>query len=72
MREKPEYNLLVNTGLYVLEPNVLELIPDNRSFEMSELIAELNKKKMKVGVFPLSEKSWIDVGQWKDFLKVLK
>ena len=53
MREKPEYNLLVNTGLYVLEPNVLELIPDNRSFEMSELIAELNKKKMKVGVFPI-------------------
>ena len=50
----------------MLEPNVLELIPDNRSFEMSELIAELNKK-MKVGVFPLSEKSWIDVGQWKDF-----
>ena len=30
----------------------------------------LIKKKMKVGVFPLSEKSWIDVGQWKDFLKV--
>ena len=45
MKEKPEYDFLVNTGLYVLEPKVLELIPNNKSFDMSELINEVNKKK---------------------------
>ncbi len=72
MKEKPEYDFLVNTGLYVLEPKVLELIPNNKSFDMSELINEVNKKNMKVGVFPVSEKSWIDVGQWKEFSKIIK
>ena len=72
MREKPEFDFLVNTGLYVLEPKLLELIPDNKSFDMSDLIDELNKKKMKVGVFPVSEKSWLDVGQWENFSQILK
>ena len=39
---------------------------------MSDLIDELNKKKMKVGVFPVSEKSWLDVGQWENFSQILK
>jgi len=72
MAEKPEYDFLVNTGLYVLEPKLIKLIPENKSFDMSELINELNKKNMKIGVFPVSEKSWIDVGQWKDFSKAIE
>ena len=72
MTEKPEYDFLVNTGLYVLEPKLIKLIPENKSFDMSELINELNKKNMKIGVFPVSEKSWIDVGQWKDFSKAIE
>ena len=72
MTEKPEYDYLVNTGLYVLEPKLFDLIPKNKPFDMSDLINELNKKKMKIGVFPVSEKSWIDVGQWKDFSEAIK
>ncbi|MDC0460784.1 sugar phosphate nucleotidyltransferase [Candidatus Pelagibacter sp.] len=72
MNEKPEYDFLVNTGLYVLEPKILELIPKNKVFDMSELINLLNKKKMKIGVFPVSEKSWIDLGQWKVFPENIK
>ena len=30
--------------------------------DMNELIEIINKKKYKIGVYPIDEKSWIDVG----------
>ncbi|TVR29479.1 MAG: CBS domain-containing protein, partial [Spirochaetaceae bacterium] len=38
MVEKPEYSFLVNTGMYVLESSVLELIPDQQLFHLTHLI----------------------------------
>jgi len=75
IKEKPEYNFLVNTGMYIVNPEVLEKIPDNQFFHITHLMDKLKKLGMKVGVFPVSEKSWIDVGQWteyKDALRVLQ
>lgn len=72
MREKPEYNYLVNTGMYVVEPKVLKFIPKNKIFDMSDLIKKIKGNGMKVGVFPISEKSWVDIGQWKEYKKNLK
>ena len=69
INEKPEYNFLVNTGFYVMEPKVLNLIPDNKQFDMIQLIKKVRKKGMNVGVFPVSENSWIDVGQWSEYKK---
>ena len=70
INEKPQYNFFVNTGLYILEPKVLNLIPNNIEFDMIKLV-EIVKKKMKVGVFPIPENSWIDVGQWSQYQKNL-
>jgi len=72
IREKPEYDFLVNTGLYLLEPMVLNLIPDNTYFDMTDLINSVQKKSLKVGVFPISEKSWVDIGQWGEYQKAVK
>ena len=72
IKEKPEYDLLVNTGMYIMEPSLLDLIPDNKSFHLDELIAAAKKKKFKIGVFPISEKSWVDIGQWEEYQKVTK
>jgi len=71
IQEKPEYNFLVNTGFYVLSPSVLNLIPRDRYFDMPDLINAAQKNGMKVGVFPVSEKSWADVGQWPEYKKTL-
>jgi len=70
--EKPEYNFLVNTGLYVLNPNVIELIPDNGLFHITHLIDKIKKNKGTIGVYPVSEKAWIDVGQWAEYRNALK
>lgn len=63
IREKPEFDFLVNTGMYVLEPAVLNDIPKNRLYNITDLIWKYIKRGKKVGVYPVSERSWIDIGQ---------
>ena len=70
--EKPEFNFFVNTGMYILKPEVLDLIPANSFFHITNLINELSKNGGKVGVYPVSEKSWVDVGQWEEYNNALK
>jgi dTDP-glucose pyrophosphorylase len=72
IKEKPEYNFLVNAGMYVLNSAVLELIPDNQLFHITHLIDKIKENGGQVGVYPVSEKAWIDVGQWAEYRKALK
>jgi len=72
MHEKPGQDLLVNTGLYFLNLDVLNLISGNEFLHMTDVIKILKEKGFKVGVYPVSEKSWLDVGQWKEYSATLK
>jgi len=72
IKEKPEYSFLVNTGLYVLNPDVLELIPDNQLFHITHLMDKVRENNGTIGVYPISEQAWIDVGQWAEYRKTLK
>ncbi|OEU63434.1 MAG: hypothetical protein BBJ57_08305 [Desulfobacterales bacterium PC51MH44] len=72
IQEKPEYSFLVNTGLYVLNPAVLELIPENQLFHITHLMDKVKENNGTIGVYPVSEKAWIDVGQWAEYRKALK
>jgi dTDP-glucose pyrophosphorylase len=72
IKEKPEYNFLVNTGLYVLNPEVIAMIPDHGSFHMTQLIRKIQVNGGSAGVYPISENSWIDVGQWAEYRNALK
>jgi len=71
VHEKPEYDFLVNTGMYLIEPEVLRLIPDQAYMHMTELIEKCLKKGIKTGVYPISEKSWVDMGQWEQLQETL-
>lgn len=66
IKEKPEYDLLVNTGMYVLNPNVLRLIPQDEFFHITNLIEKI-KSTHKIGIYPISEESWIDTGEWAEY-----
>ena len=46
--EKPKLDYLINTGLYIIEPSALDLIPKNKFFDMTDLIDSLKKRKRKV------------------------
>ncbi len=72
IREKPRFNVLVNTGLYIIEPDILKLVPDNTSFSMVDLLNRAKNGKRRVGVFPIEEKNWFDIGQWAEYKNTLK
>jgi len=67
IREKPRYNFLVNTGLYVLKPHVLSMIPENEFFHITDLIEKLRLGGGRVGVYPISDKAWMDTGEWAQY-----
>ena len=72
IQEKPEFSFLVNTGLYVLNPNVIDLIPDDKLFHITHLMDKVRENKDTIGVYPISGNAWIDVGQWAEYRKALK
>lgn len=72
IREKPEYDFLVNTGLYLLEQDILNDIPKNRCYHATDLINNYIKKDEKIGVYPVSERSWIDIGQLQELKNTLQ
>ena len=67
--EKPELTFKINSGMYILEPHLLDEIPENEFFHITHLIEKVHNRNGNVGVFPVSEKSWKDIGEWDEYLK---
>ena len=63
----PHYEFLVNTGFYMLNPDVIELIPENQFYHITHLIEEAKNRGRKVGVYPIDDDAWVDVGQWTEY-----
>ena len=68
IQEKPEVVFKINTGVYILEPHLLDEIPENQFYHITDLIEKLRQEQRRIGVFPVSEKSWIDIGNWEEYL----
>lgn len=69
LNEKPDLTFKINSGMYILEPHLLEEIPEGDIFHITHLIENIMNRGGKVGVFPISEKSWKDIGEWNEYLK---
>ena len=63
---------MVNTGMYLLEPELLPLIPADTYYDITDLISNIKDKNYRIGVFPVSGHSWIDVGQWEEYKTAIK
>ena len=70
--EKPEYSFTINTGAYVINREALKFIPEKSHFDMPDLIKSLLKNDKKVLTYPVNEKEYIDIGQWKEYRKALE
>jgi hypothetical protein len=62
LEEKPQINYKINTGMYLIEPNLIDLIPKEGLFHVTDLIELVRNGGGRVGVFPVSEGSWRDYG----------
>lgn len=69
--EKPELTFKINSGMYILEPQILNYLEDNKFLHITELIERLQKDGGKIGVFPVNQGSWKDIGEWDEYLKQL-
>jgi dTDP-glucose pyrophosphorylase/predicted transcriptional regulator len=63
--EKPVHRFFVNAGIYVLEPDTLDLVPRATPFDMTTLFQHLMQKGRSTGAFPIRE-YWLDVGRLDD------
>ena len=70
--EKPQYDFLVNTGMYLLNPEIIKYIPENEFFHITHLMETLKQLGYKIGVYPVSEKAYIDVGQWAEYKQAVE
>ena len=71
INEKPKYDFLINTGLYILNPDVLNMIPKDKFYHITHLIEDAKNQGKKIGVFPVDDDSWIDIGQWTEYQKAI-
>ncbi|WP_223552927.1 MULTISPECIES: nucleotidyltransferase family protein [Lysinibacillus] len=68
IKEKPNHRSFVNAGIYVLNPEVFEYIPQNEFYDMPTLFEQLIEESLKTSAFPIHE-YWLDIGQIDDFHK---
>ena len=62
LEEKPTYKHLVNAGIYVLEPSILDLLKLDQALDMPTLLQTAMTKNYQVNVCPIHE-YWLDVGR---------
>lgn len=72
LREKPELNYQVNTGAYILNPECITEIPEGEFFHITHLMEKIKARGGRVGCYPVSEGSWHDMGEWPEYLKMIK
>ncbi len=70
MREKPALDFLTNTGVYVVEPRVVEEMPAGEKIGFPDVIERYRAAGERVGVYPIAEGSWMDMGQLEELEKM--
>jgi dTDP-glucose pyrophosphorylase len=68
IKEKPEQHFFVNAGIYVFEPNLLELIPQDAHYDMDTLVQKIIETEKGCSAFPIRE-YWLDIGHVDDYNK---
>ena len=71
LSEKPELTYQVNTGVYILNPNCIDEIPEGEFFHITQLMEKIKARGGRVGCFPVSEHAWKDMGEWSEYLKMI-
>lgn len=70
MEEKPKLSYFINTGMYVINPETIELIPDGTMYHMTHLVEDVMKRGGKVATYPISEDSFLDMGEFDEMRRM--
>ncbi len=64
--EKPTMNFLTNTGMYLVDNKIIDELEDNKVISFPDIMEKYRQAGYKVGVYPVSEESWMDMGQLEE------
>ncbi|MFW9965066.1 MAG: sugar phosphate nucleotidyltransferase [Candidatus Sifarchaeia archaeon] len=68
LREKPELTYLISSGIYILSPHLLSLIPEEGKYLMTDFIERMIAEGMNVLGYTFTE-AWHDIGRLDDYMK---
>ena len=70
IKEKPNLSFVINTGIYIIEPEFLEYIPENTFIHITDIIEKCIKNGKSIGTYVLEEENWLDMGQFDELEKM--
>lgn len=70
IEEKPKLSFFINTGMYIINPETIDLIPDDVMFHMTHLVEAVMRNGGKVGTYPVSEDSFLDMGEFDEMKRM--
>ena len=71
LKEKPEQTYMINTGVYILNAELIDEIPEGKFFHITNLMENVKERGGRVGCFPVSENAWRDMGEWPEYLRMI-
>ena len=70
INEKPEFSYYINTGLYIIEPEFMEMIPQMKFVHITDIINDAIRSGKRIGGYSVSEDCWLDMGQIDELEKM--
>lgn len=68
LKEKPRYTYFSNAGIYIIKKKLLEMIPRDSFFDITDLIEKALEMDRKIVTYPING-YWLDIGKHEDFKK---
>ena len=66
IEEKPDFEIEIVSGIYVMNPSIFNFIPKNKYFGIDDLIKKVLYENKKVGRYLMKE-YWLDIGSLEDY-----
>lgn len=68
LKEKPRYTYYSNAGIYIMNKNLLQMIPNDEFYDITDLMDRILEMNLKLITYPING-YWLDVGKHEDFKK---
>lgn len=66
--EKPTYRYKINTGIYILNPEIVHSVQPDQRIDLPTLLEQHRHQGKRIGTYT-SYDYWLDIGQMKDYQK---
>lgn len=68
LKEKPRYTYFSNAGIYILKKELLNMIPKDTFFDITDLMDKVLEMNLKLVTYPING-YWLDIGKHEDYKK---